>query len=123
MKNSITYKHSLVVTVALLCVGLLSAQSSYKESFDVKEGAVVEVNTSHTNVIFETWNKDRVEVEAYVEGESLSEKEKKEIFEGWKFDVLGNSKKVVITSNEGSLWGNFETMGSLHSLDNLESLV
>ncbi|WP_432409949.1 hypothetical protein [Rasiella sp. SM2506] len=123
MKNSMTYKRSLVYVVFVFCTSFVFAQSSYKESFTVGEEAVVFVNTSHTNVIFETWNKDKVEVEAFVEGATLSEKEKKEIFDNWKFDVLGNSKKVTITSNSGSLWGDFETMGSLNSLDNLGNVV
>lgn len=123
MKNSMTYKRSLVYAVFVFCTGFVFSQSAYKESFTVGEDAVVNINTSYTNVIFETWNKDKVEVEAFVEGENLSEKEKKEIFDNWKFDVLGNSKKVNITSNSGSLWGDFETMGSLNSLDNLGNLV
>ena len=123
MKHLMTYKHSLVTVLFLFCISVVTAQSTYKESFTVKNDAVVEVNTSHTNVIFETWNKDKVEVEAFVEGENLSEAEKQEIFDNWKFDVLGNSKKVVITSNEGSLWGGFETMGSFDSFDNLGNLV
>ncbi|RLD26160.1 MAG: hypothetical protein DRI70_06005, partial [Bacteroidetes bacterium] len=36
------------------------------------------------------------------------------------FDVLGNSKKVVITSNEGSLWTGIESMGSLKALERME---
>jgi hypothetical protein len=123
MKNLMTYKRSLVYVVFIFCTSFVFAQNTYKESFTVGEDAVVNVNTSHTNIIFETWNKDKVEVEAFVEGENLSEKEKKEIFDNWKFDVLGNSKKINITSNSGSLWGDFETMGSLNSLDNLGSLV
>ena len=123
MKNSTTYRHSLVTIVFLLCVGLVYAQNSYKETFTVGDDAVVSVNTSHTNVVFETWNKDKVEVEAFIEGDDLTDTERQEIFDSWKFDVLGNSKKVVITSNEGSLWGGFETLGSLHSLDNLDKLT
>ncbi|MAZ73244.1 MAG: hypothetical protein CMC70_08850 [Flavobacteriaceae bacterium] len=123
MKNLMTCKPSLVFVVFVFCTSFVIAQSSYKESFNVDSDAVVNVNTSHTNVIFETWNKDKVEVEAFVEGDNLSEKEKQEIFDNWKFDVLGNSKKVNITSNSGSLWGDFETMGSLNSLDNLGSLI
>jgi len=123
MRNSMTCKRSLVYVVFVFCTSFVFAQSTYKESFTVSEDAVVNVNTSHTNVIFETWNKDKVEVEALVEGDNLSEKEKQEIFDNWKFDVLGNSKKVNITSNSGSLWGDFETMGSLNSLDNLGDLI
>lgn len=123
MKNLTVNKPSLVTMLILLCVGFINAQSSYKESFSVSDDAVISVNTSHTNVVFETWNKDKVEVEAFIEGDDLTDKEKQEIFDSWKFDVLGNSKKVVITSNEGSLWGGFETLGSMNSLDNLDHLT
>jgi hypothetical protein len=87
--------------IALLCASPLMAQTSRTESFSVSNDVLVEVNTTHTNVVFETWNKDKVEVEAYVEGESLSNAEKKEAFDNWKFDVLGNSKKIVISSQAG----------------------
>ncbi|MBT8255412.1 MAG: hypothetical protein KJO23_02635, partial [Bacteroidia bacterium] len=106
-------KFRLKVTTLALLVGtfMVSAQSTYKESFNVGEDVLVSVNTSHTNVVFETWNKDKVEVEAYIDDKSLSEAEKKKIFDNWDLDVLGNSKKVIISSNEGSLWGGIESMG------------
>ena len=67
----------LVVTA----VGATLAQNNYKESFRVGDDVLVSVNTTHTNVVFETWNKDVVEVEAFVESEDLSAAEKQEIFE------------------------------------------
>jgi hypothetical protein len=111
-----------ITAVLLFCVSLVSAQSTYKESFKVGNDVTVSVNTSHTNVVFETWNKNYVEVEAFIDDESLSNKEKEEIFKNWDLEVLGNSKKVVIKSNDGSLWGGFESMGSLKALNRLESL-
>ncbi|PQB03852.1 hypothetical protein BST85_02235 [Aureitalea marina] len=111
-----------MVVLFLLCTSLIFAQNKYKESFKVGKDALVSVNTSHTDVIIETWNKDVVEVEALVEGEDLTADEKKEIFDNWTFDVLGNSKKVIVTSNEGSLWGGFENLRALEGLAELESL-
>lgn len=94
-----------ILLVALFCAVPLCAQTSRTESFNVSGDVLVQVNTNHTNVVFETWNKDKVEVEAFVEGESLSEAEKKEAFSAWKFDVLGNSKKIVISSNaQAGIW-------------------
>ncbi|MEM7086383.1 MAG: hypothetical protein AAF489_09385 [Bacteroidota bacterium] len=117
-------KISFRITAVLLlfCVSMVSAQSTYKESFNVGDDVLVSVNTSHTNVVFETWNKDVVQVEAFIDDENLSAKEKEEVFKNWDLDVLGNSKKVVITSNDGSLWGGFESMGNLKALSRLESL-
>ena len=122
MNSLAILQHRIATVMLLFCASIISAQSSYKESFNVGKDVLVSVNTSHTNVVFETWNKDKVEVEAFVDDENLSAKEKKEIFDNWDLDVLGNSKKVVITSNEGSLWGGIESMGSLKALQRLESL-
>jgi hypothetical protein len=122
MNNSMKYKHSLLLLVACISVGLVQAQQRYKESFKVGDDALVSVNTTYTNVIIETWNKNTVEVEAFVDGEELTAEERKEIFDNWSFDVLGNSKKVVVTSNEGSLWSGFDSFESLEGLSYMEGL-
>jgi hypothetical protein len=103
----------------------LMAQVKETERFNVSDEVVVSVNTSHTNVIFETWNKDQVEVTASVDGEELSQKEKQEILDNWDYEVLGSSKKVRITSNAGSGWmglENFSGMEGLHGLEGLKAL-
>ena len=73
-------------------------------------------------MVFETWNKDYVEVEAFVEGENLSAKEKKEIFDSWKLDVLGNSKKVLITSKSNSFWYDIDNKHDMHNMESLKRL-
>jgi len=118
MNNLIVISGRLVLAVTLLFSSALFAQKSYKESFKVNSDVLVSVNTSQVNVVFETWDKNAVEVEAYVNGD-LSEKERKEIFDEWDFDVLGNSNKVVITSNATSAW---KGLGSLSKLEALEEL-
>lgn len=123
MKNLKIVMYSRVIfAVCLLWTTLANAQSSYNERFNVGEDVLIEVNTSHTNVVFETWNKDVVEVEAFIDDDNLSAKEKKVVFDNWKLEVLGNSKKVVVNSNEGSLWDGVESMGSLKALDRLKEI-
>ncbi|MAP54545.1 hypothetical protein [Altibacter sp.] len=124
MKNLNQLKHNLSF---LLCLGvgvITFAQSKHVETFNVSDDVLVTVNTSHTNVVFETWNKDKVEVEAFVDGEKLSEQEREKIFKDWKFDILGNSKKVVITSNAGSTmeWRGMESLSGMDALKELEFL-
>lgn len=97
MKKLITFRNSLAL-VLLLTTSLFYGQNKYVETFDASKDMVVSVNTSYTNIIFKTWNKDKVEVEAFIDDESLSEADKQKYFDAWKFNVLGNSKSVVITS-------------------------
>ena len=91
------------IILLLLLMGTLGySQEKYVETFNVSDDVEVSVNTSFTNIVFETWNKDKVEVEAYIEGEKLSEKEKQDLMKSWDLDVSGNSKKVTINSNAGN---------------------
>jgi len=122
MKSLLVYSHKVSTVVLLLLTAIVAAQSSYKESFNVGDDAVVSINVSYADVVFETWNKDVVQVEAFIEGKDLSEKDKKEIFKNWNLDVLGNSRKVVISSNSGNNWESFESLNNLESLKSLESL-
>ena len=118
MKNSVVFKLSFIA-VLLFFVGSVYGQKKYVESFDVSKDVVVKVNTSHTNVIFKTWNKNKVEVEAFIDDDSLSEKEKQEAFNDWNLDVLGNSNKIVITSGEGNYWRDMNLDLNLKELEDL----
>jgi hypothetical protein len=113
--KTITLFKNVAAIALLLTSSILFSQKKYTESFSVSDDVTVSVNTTHTNVIFETWNKNKVEVEAFVDGEKLSEEEKEEIFKNWKFEVLGNSNKVVVTSKGGNSW---IAMPDLHGQEN-----
>lgn len=111
----------LRTALLLLFVGAtVYSQQNYVESFNVAEDVEVSVNTSFTNIVFETWNKNKVEVEAYIEGEKLSEKDKKELMKNWDLDISGNSKKVSITSNAGN---QSFAMGDMPALDFIGPMI
>ncbi len=122
MKRLAICKPSILLGIVVLSVTTLFGQERYKERFDASKDLVVKVNTSYTNVIFETWDKDEVEVEAFVEGENLSKEQKKEIFENWDLNVVGNSKKVEITSHASAYGEGFAALAGLDALKSLESL-
>ena len=51
-------------------------------SIKVNKDVVVDLNTNYVEIEIDTWNKDIVEVEAYVESTKLSDEELKEILKG-----------------------------------------
>src|SRR5690606_19158790 len=120
MKNLKLYKLK-IATLLLLLIGTVNySQNKYVESFNVADNVEVSVNTSYTNIVFETWNKNKVEVEAYIEGEKLSENEKQNAMKNWDLDIRGNSKKVSITSNAGN---QSFAMGEIPALDFMGPLL
>ncbi|MEL4307803.1 hypothetical protein [Joostella sp. CR20] len=106
MKNLKNKPFSISVCLFFIAFGLYAQKQSktFKESFDVQKNAVVEVNTSYADVTFDTWNKDKVEVEAIIEIENVSKEEAEKYFKAWGFKAEGNSSKVRITTNNGVRW-------------------
>ncbi|UWX55906.1 hypothetical protein NYZ99_05845 [Maribacter litopenaei] len=84
----------------------------YKESFNVNQDAVLDINTSYADIEFETWNKNTVEVEAVIELEGAEKEEAENYFENDPIKILGNSSRIEITSGSSKfgLFGpqNFE---------------
>ncbi|MEJ4087286.1 hypothetical protein [Galbibacter orientalis] len=106
MKNLKTkmYRCSAFIMLFSFCMQAQKQAKNYKESFEVNKDAVVEVNTSYADVTFETWNKNRVEVEATIEIEDVSKEEAAAYFKEWGFEAEGNANKVKISTANGVRW-------------------
>ncbi|MBP2834206.1 hypothetical protein J8281_18560 [Aquimarina sp. U1-2] len=120
------YKLSFTITiVSVFCyTGLLAQdqQSKLNEKITVNRDVVVRLNTSHTNVIFETWNKNTVEINAYLEGD-LTNDTSKHILDSWQVNVVGDSNEITINSAAGNLWRRDVTASNIKvTKDNLEDL-
>jgi len=83
-----------------------------KERFNTNKDVEIEVDTRYADVIFETWNKNEVSVEAYVEGDNADK-----ALRDWDLSVSGNSNRIRVSSSSGYR-GN-DTVIYLDDLDNL----
>lgn len=97
-RNQILFKSA--IGVLLLTTMGVSGQKSktYKESFTVDKDATIEIKTSYTDIEFETWSKNQIEVTATVEIVEATDEEAKRFFEKDAFSIVGNSKSVQIRS-------------------------
>jgi hypothetical protein len=94
--------------------------SNTSQSIKVNKDVVVDLNTSYVEIEIDTWNRDVVEVEAYIESAVLSEKELKQALEAWNLKVEGSNDKVIISSTGGRSAGMFpgdEYSGLLKELE------
>jgi len=100
-------KYKLNIYIFLLagicCGNLFSQYKQHKlsEKIAVDKDVRLTLNTSHTNIVFESWDKNTIAVEAYLEGDIENENNKR-ILDSWH--VLGNEREVTITSTAGNLW-------------------
>ncbi|WP_299261367.1 hypothetical protein [uncultured Aquimarina sp.] len=106
MKITLIYKLNLI-TLSLVCFSGVYAQNrqdKLSEKFVVNKDVTVHLNTSHTEVVFETWNKNSVEIEAYIEGDDITEDNKERLLQNWRIEALGNSREITINSITGNFW-------------------
>jgi len=97
---------TMVMLLCLITIGAFGQKQTrtFNETFTVADESVLDVNTSHTDIEFETWNKNQVEIEAIIEIEGASDEEAVEYFENSGFEILGNSKKVAIKTGVENRW-------------------
>ena len=98
MNNLIQYKHSLTVLAVLLVSVSVFGQKKYVESFKATSDKIVKLNTAYTQIIFESWDKNKIEIEATIEGDHLTQEEKQQLFDAWDFTITANDNEVVVTS-------------------------
>ncbi|MBC31307.1 MAG: hypothetical protein CMH48_10725 [Muricauda sp.] len=92
--------------VFLAATGLTAQKQSktYKETFNVGDEAVLEINTTHTDIEFETWDKNQVEITAVVEFEGASDEEAKKYFDRPPIEIKGNSREIEVSTPGKNSW-------------------
>lgn len=94
--------------------------SKTSQSIKVNKDVVVDLNTSYAEIEISTWNKDIVEVEAYIESNKLTEEQLERALEAWNLRVDGSNDKVTISSQGGRALGLFGEVDYTALLRDLE---
>lgn len=117
--TQISFK-SIALTLCLISIGSAYGQKqtkTYAESFNVSENAVLDINTSHADIEFETWNKNQILVEATITLVGVSDEEAEDYFKNGKIEIVGNSKKVTITTGVENSWFFKHATGDYNNFD------
>ena len=93
------------------------------QSVNVNEDVTINLNTNQTNIVIDTWNKDIIEVEAYIESNTLTKEELETYLKAWKVDVDGSKDNVTIGSNASGLsWTESVGLFEVQSMEALKDL-
>jgi len=101
-------QHNFLIALALIIgTTTLYAQKydkKYTEEFKTNSDVIINVDTRHTDIQVETWNKNTVSIVATIEIEGASKEKMEEIIKNWKFKALGNKNEVEIVSKTNILF-------------------
>ncbi|TDY11747.1 hypothetical protein [Meridianimaribacter flavus] len=114
-----TIQLMLFMLCATISVTAQQQLNKISQSIKVDKDVTIDLNTSYVQIEIDTWNKDLVEVEAYIESDKLSKEELKKALENWNISVEGSGKNVSISSKGSrNVWGNFNMEGFEFEFDN-----
>ena len=119
-----TFRHKTLFIMLLLVSATAFSQNkktdkNYKTSGDVK----IILDSRHTNVTFEVWDKNEVQIEAFLDAGIKGEEAKNQL-ESWKLETSGNTNEVRINSGGGAVKGPEMDMASLtESMGHLQNLI
>ena len=110
---------SITMIVSLMVIGVYGQKQSktFNEVFNVNAETVLDINTSNADIEFETWDKDQIAVAATIELDGASVEEAAAYFEKDGIEIVGNSKKVEITTGVENTWAFNYATGGLHNLN------
>jgi hypothetical protein len=101
MTTKVFINYNLLVILLLAPVFIFSQEKRVStESFDVEKSPIIILDLSHSTVIIETWNKNRVEVKTTLTSDEVDKQALNEAFDASEIKVLGNSKRVEIASRK-----------------------
>lgn len=102
-----TYRHNtLLLLLMLFSVSLFSQNKKLEKTYKTNNNVGIVIDARHTNVSFETWDRNEVAVEAFIDP-SISAAEAKSLIENWKLDITANAGEILIKSG-GSRMRNME---------------
>ncbi|MCM4160768.1 hypothetical protein FHG64_04740 [Antarcticibacterium flavum] len=118
------FKLNTLLLLLVLSTGTVLAQhKKLDKTFKTNEDVKINLDARHTNVSFETWNKNEVRVEAYIDGK-IDAAEAKALLDSWQFDARGNAVEVTISSGGGMMRQPDMNMAALtESLGHLQELI
>ncbi|MBO0592317.1 hypothetical protein I2486_12990 [Cellulophaga sp. E16_2] len=115
MKQQSVYKLVFIFLCIVTSGNAQKQTKTYLENFNVKENAIININTSHTDIEFETWDKNQIEIEVVIEIEGASNNDMASYFKQNELNIAGNSSQITITSGTQNSWTALHTSGAFKS--------
>lgn len=120
INNSSSVSKALKIKLVMLCMAITTIGLAQKrveklsETLNVPKDVTIDLNTSHVNIEVETWNKNTLEVEAYVESSELSKEDLKKAAEAWDLEVEAweNFASIKSSNTSGGLWSHQGVLSS-----------
>ena len=115
MKQLIIFGLCLISTIA---IGQ-KKQTKISQQISANKDVIIDLDTRYVEIEVDTWNKNSVFVEAFMESDELSSEELSDLIKDWDVSVEGNGDRISITST-GNVFKGIRVDGYSDLLKDLE---
>ncbi|MDP5231678.1 MAG: hypothetical protein NWQ38_14900 [Cellulophaga sp.] len=122
MKQQSIYKIVLCLFLMFTYGNAQKQIKTFTESYKVLDDAIININTTHTDIEFETWDKNEVAIEVIIEIEGADAQQMEAYFKQNEIKILGNSKQIDITTGVENTWFFKHATGGFNNTSNLQNL-
>lgn len=108
----------------LSCASVFAQTKKLDKTLKTNADVTLNIDATHTNVEVEHWNRNEVQVQAFMELKGAEKEEMDKALKNWSVQVSGNGKVVEIKSSGGLIFnGNIDMTAFEGSLSKLPEII
>ncbi|QYA24050.1 hypothetical protein G3I01_00515 [Gramella sp. MT6] len=92
----------VILSLLFITVGSFAQTKKLSKTYKTSPDVNVELDSRHTNIIIENWDRNEVQIEAYLEGDTGDKEMTKKLLDSWKLKTSAANGKVEIESGGGN---------------------
>lgn len=113
-----------VIVWLLGCVSMFAQTKKLDKTFKTNSNVTLTIDATHTNIEVEHWDKNQVQVQAFMELKGEGKEVVERALKNWKVQTSASEKEVVVRSTGGmSLNGNMNMAALESSLAKLPEII
>lgn len=118
-----TFRLNYLILCLLCCTTAIAQTKKLEKTYKTNSNVVVTIDASHANVEVEHWDRNEVQVEAFLETKEKRKQELQKLLDNWKLDTRGTAGKVNIISKGSGAPGSMDMSMLNESLAKLPEML
>ncbi|MCH4821615.1 hypothetical protein ML462_00380 [Gramella lutea] len=92
----------VILSLLFITAGSFAQTKKLSKSYNTSPDVNVELDSRHTNIIIENWDRNEVQIEAYLEGDTGDKESTKKLLDAWNLETSASNGKIKIKSSGGN---------------------
>ena len=92
----------VILSLLFITAGSFAQTKKLSKTYKTSPNVNIELDSRHTNIIIENWDRNEVQIDAYLEGDTGDKEMTRKLLDAWKLETSASNAKVQIESGGGN---------------------